>query len=75
MAIRREAPNGVIVKFPDGTSEETIAEYLAGDQFKPPTAQKRSDKDRKFITEYGSYDDLRESSGMDRESILRLLNE
>ena len=27
MAIRREAPNGVIVKFPDGTSEETIAEY------------------------------------------------
>ena len=40
MAIRREAPNGVIVKFPDGTSEETIAEYLAGDQFKPPTAQK-----------------------------------
>ena len=31
--------------------------------------------DNKFITEYGSYDDLRESSGMDRKSILRLLNE
>jgi len=24
MAIRREAPNGVIVKFPEGTKEKTI---------------------------------------------------
>ena len=27
MAIKRKAPNGVIIKFPEGTSEETIKEY------------------------------------------------
>ena len=51
MAIRREAPNGVIVKFPDGTSEEVITEYLQRDQFQPVTNQKSSDKKRNFLTD------------------------
>ena len=36
---------------------------------------KRIGLDRKFLTNYGSYDDLRKESNMDRESILRQLNE
>ena len=34
MAIRREARNGTIVKFPDGTSEEVITKYLALQKYK-----------------------------------------
>ena len=33
MAIRREAPNGVVIKFPDGTSEEVITKYLAQQKY------------------------------------------
>ena len=36
---------------------------------------KRIGLDRKFLTNYGSYDDLRKESNMDRESILRQLYE
>ena len=31
--------------------------------------------DRKFLTGYGSYDDLRKEASIDRESILRAINE
>ena len=36
---------------------------------------KRIGLDRKFLTNYGLYDELREEGGMDRKSILRQLNE
>jgi len=36
---------------------------------------KRIGLDRKFLTSYGTYDDLRKESNMDRESILRQLND
>ena len=50
MAIRRQAPNGVIVKFPDGTDEATIKEYLQRDEFQP-IKNKKTDKDRNFLTD------------------------
>ena len=50
MAIRRQAPNGTIVKFPDGTDEATIKEYLARDEFQP-IKNKKTDKDRNFLTD------------------------
>ena len=40
MAIRREAPNGTIVKFPDGTSEEVITKYLALQKYQSTKAKK-----------------------------------
>jgi len=46
---------------------------LVSDIFSLPV--KRIGLDRKFLTNYGLYDDLREESGMDRKSILRQLNE
>ncbi len=46
---------------------------LVSDVFNLPV--KRIGLDRKFLTNYGLYDDLREESGMDRKSILRQLNE
>tara|TARA_Y100000034_G_scaffold129302_1_gene185493 strand:+ start:22 stop:903 length:882 start_codon:yes stop_codon:yes gene_type:complete len=46
---------------------------LVSDTFNLPV--KRIGLDRKFLTSYGLYDDLRKESGMDRESILRKLNE
>ena len=36
---------------------------------------KRIGLDRKFITEYGSYDDLRTSAGLNRDQILKKINE
>ena len=44
---------------------------LVSDTFNLPV--KRIGLDRKFLTNYGLYDDLRKESGMDRESILRQL--
>ena len=46
---------------------------LVSDIFSLPV--KRIGLDRKFLTNYGSYDDLRKESNMDRESILRQLHE
>ena len=46
---------------------------LVSDIFSLPV--KRIGLDRKFLTNYGSYDDLRKESNMDRESILRQLND
>ena len=46
---------------------------LVSDIFSLPV--KRIGLDRKFLTNYGSYDDLRKESNMDRENILRQLNE
>ena len=46
---------------------------LVSDIFNLPV--KRIGLDRKFLTNYGSYDDLRKESNMDRESILRQLYE
>ena len=46
---------------------------LVSDIFSLPV--KRIGLDRKFLTNYGSYDDLRKESNMDRESILRQLYE
>ena len=46
---------------------------LVSDIFSLPV--KRIGLDRKFLTNYGSYDDLRKESNMDRESILRQIYE
>jgi transketolase len=46
---------------------------LVSDIFNLPV--KRIGLDRKFLTNYGSYDDLRKESNMDRESILRQIYE
>ena len=46
---------------------------LVSDIFNLPV--KRIGLDRKFLTNYGLYDELREEGGMDRKSILRQLNE
>ena len=46
---------------------------LVSDIFSLPV--KRIGLDRKFLTNYGTYDDLRKESNMDRESILRQLYE
>jgi len=46
---------------------------LVSDIFSLPV--KRIGLDRKFLTNYGSYDDLRKDSNMDRESILRQIYE
>ena len=46
---------------------------LVSDIFSLPV--KRIGLDRKFLTSYGSYNDLRKESNMDRESILRQLYE
>jgi transketolase C-terminal domain/subunit len=46
---------------------------LVSDIFNLPV--KRIGLDRKFLTNYGSYDDLRKESNMDRESILTQLYE
>ena len=46
---------------------------LVSDIFSLPV--KRIGLDRKFLTNYGSYDDLIKESNMDRENILRQLNE
>ena len=46
---------------------------LVSDIFNLPV--KRIGLDRKFLTNYGSYDDLRKESNMDRESILRQIHE
>ena len=46
---------------------------LVSDIFSLPV--KRIGLDRKFLTNYGSYDDLRKESNMDRESILRQIHE
>ena len=46
---------------------------LVSDIFSLPV--KRIGLDRKFLTNYGTYNDLRKESNMDRESILRQLND
>ena len=46
---------------------------LVSDVFNLPV--KRIGLDRKFLTNYGLYEDLREESGVDRKGILRQLNE
>ena len=46
---------------------------LVSDTFNLPV--RRIGLDRKFLTNYGLYDELREEGGMDRKSILRQLNE
>ena len=34
--ITREAPNGTLIEFPDGTPEETIQEYLSPSEYQLP---------------------------------------
>ena len=53
MAIRREAPNGTIVKFPDGTSEEVITKYLALQKYQINEGKKdwNWESDRNFLTD------------------------
>ena len=46
---------------------------LVSDTFNLPV--RRIGLDRKFLTNYGLYDELRKEGGMDRKSILRQLNE
>ena len=50
MAIRREAPNGVIVKFKKDGTTRFITEYLQETSFNQSQI-KSSDKDRNFLTD------------------------
>ena len=53
MAIRREAPNGAIIKFPDGTSEEVITNYLTKQKYQINESKKdwNWQSDRNFLTD------------------------
>jgi hypothetical protein len=53
MTIRKEAPNGAIIKFPDGTSPETIEKYLALPKYQINEGTKNWDwkSDRNILTD------------------------